>query len=156
MEGRCCPLAAFGCNRDRKRGKSQIVCGLLSAADSCPLAIEVFAGNTADPTTVHSQVQTLRGRFGVERIALVEDHGMLATTCIREDLEPVGLDWISALKSSDLRLLLRSPLRPAELVPDQVGEIVSADLPGERLRVCLNPFRRSGRGRRRRFRRTSA
>ena len=163
VEGRCCPLAAFGYNRDRKRGKRQIVCGLLCAADGCPIAIEVFAGNTADPTTVRSQVQTLRQRFGIRRIAMVADRGMLATTRIRGDLEPAGLDWISALKSSDLRLLLRppepppedpdaetqAPLRPEELVPDQVGEIVSAAFPGERLLVCLNPRLRVERARKR-------
>ena len=78
-EGRCCPLAAFGYNRDRKRGKRQIVFGLLCAPDGCPVAVEVFAGNSADPTTVSAQVQTIRKQFGVQQVALVGDRGMLTT-----------------------------------------------------------------------------
>ena len=163
LEGRRCPLAAFGYNRDGKRSKQQIVFGLLCAADGCPLAVEVFAGNTADPSTVAAQVQRLRQRFGIARIALVGDRGMLTTARIREDLEPAGLDWISALKSQHLRALLKrpkpaagqaaeavqAPLRPGQLAPDQVAEIRSEDFPGERLLVCLNPRLRAERARKR-------
>ena len=162
-EGRCCPLAAFGYNRDRKRGKRQIVFGLLCAGDGCPVAVEVFAGNTADPTTVSAQVRTLRERFGVARVALVGDRGMLTTARLREDLEPASLDWISALTSSAIQQLLqapeaaagsdaaapKAPLRPGELVPDQVAEIRSPEFPGERLLVCLNPRLRAERARKR-------
>ena len=163
LEGRRCPLAAFGYNRDGKRGKQQIVFGLLCAADGCPLAVEVFAGNTADPTTVGPQVTRIRQRFGIVRIALVGDRGMLTTARLREDLKPAGLDWISALTSQSVRTLLKrpnpspgqdpdsvqAPLRPGELVPDQVAEIRSPDFPDERLLVCLNPRLRAERARKR-------
>ena len=132
FEGRAFPLAAFGCSRDRKQGKRQIVRGLLCAADGCPVAVEVFAGNTADPATVRSQVRTRR--------ALAGDRGTLTTARIREDLAPLGIDWMSALKSSDIRKLLQrpapseddlpgeplsAPLQPGKLLPDQMAEILS-------------------------------
>ena len=107
--------------------------------------MEVFAGNTADPGTVPAQVARLKERFNIERIALVGDRGMLTTGSIRETVAPAGPDWISALKTADLRRLLKprdgraAPLRPEELQPDAVAEIFSPDFPGERLVVCLNP-----------------
>ncbi len=156
LEGRCCPLAKFGHNRDGKRGKKQIVIGLLCTREGCPIAVEVFAGNTADPTTVAAQVAKLQGRFGVRRIALVGDRGMLTTARLRESVAPAGLDWISALKSADLRKLLKplddgrpAPLQPAALQPDAVAEIVSPDFPGERLMVCFNPRLHEERARKR-------
>ena len=160
LEGRCCSLAAFGHNRDGKKGKRQIVFGLLCAGDGCPVAVEVFPGNTGDPSTVASQVQKIQGRFGIESIALVGDRGMLTTARLREDLSPAGLAWISALKTGAIRKLMRppksrgkgdepAPLRPDELVPDRVAEILSPDFPGERLLVCLNPRLREERARKR-------
>ena len=156
LEGRCCPLAAFGYNRDGKKGKKQIVFGLLCSETGCPVAVEVFAGNTADPATVSSQVARVRKRFRIKRVALVGDRGMLTTARIRENLEPAMLDWISALKSDDIRKLLKKPkkgeeppLRPDELQPDAVAEIASPDFPGERLLVCLNPRLREERARKR-------
>ena len=156
LEGRCCPLAAFGHNRDGKKGKKQIVFGLLCSASGCPVAVEVFAGNTGGPATVASQVRKLRSRFGTERIALVGDRGMLTTARIRDSLTPTDLDWISALKSTDLRTLLKpagkqgpAPLQPDRLLPDAVAEIASPDFPGERLLVCLNPRLREERARKR-------
>ena len=124
LEGRLCPLAAFGYNRDGKQGKQQIVFGLLCSADGCPLAVEVFPGNTADPTTVGPQVERIRKRFGIARIALVGDRGMLTTARIRADLAPAGLDWISALKTQHLRKLLKQP-KPA---PGQDPAAVKAPL----------------------------
>ena len=156
LEGRKCPLAAFGHNRDGKRGKMQVTYGLLCAADGCPVAVEVFAGNAGDPSTVASQVDKVRSRFGIGRIAIVGDRGMLTTARIREDLEPAGLDWISALKTGDIRKLLRegadgapAPLEPEALVPDAVAEVTGPDFPGERLMVCLNPRLRLERARKR-------
>ena len=154
LEGRCCPLAAFGHSRDGKRGRMQITFGLLCAADGCPVAVEVFPGNTSDPSTVAAQVARLRTRFGIERIAMVGDRGMITTARIRRDLEPAGLDWISALRNADIRRLLRpsdggAPLRPGELAADAVAEIASPDFPGERLMVCLNPRLRQERRRKR-------
>ena len=156
LEGRCCPLAAFGHNRDGKRGKMQVTYGLLCAADGCPVAVEVFAGNAGDPSTVAGQVDKVRKRFGIARVALVGDRGMLTTARIRRDLEPAGLDWISALRTGDIRKLLKAagpgvpaPLEPEALVPDAVAEITGPDFPGERLMVCLNPRLREERRRKR-------
>ena len=156
LEGRCCPLAAFGHNRDGKKGKKQIAFGLLCSEAGCPVAVEVFPGNTGDPATVASQVRKLRTRFGIERIALVGDRGMLTTARIRASVAPADLDWISALKSTDLRKLLKpvgkegpAPLKPDQLLPDAVAEIASPDFPGERLLVCLNPRLREERARKR-------
>lgn len=146
LEGRGCPLAKFGHNRDGKRGKPQIAIGLLCTGEGCPIAVEVFEGNTADPGTVAAQVAKLKGRFDVKRIALVGDRGMLTTARIRQTVAPAGLDWISALKTADLRRLLKplsdgrpAPLTPEALRPDAVAEILSPDFPGERLVVCFNP-----------------
>ena len=156
LEGSKCPLAAFGHNRDGKKGKRQIVFGLLCAADGCPVAVEVFPGNASDPSTVARQVNRVRRRFGIGRVALVGDRGMLTTARIREDLDPAGLDWISALKTTDIRKLLRegaegdpAPLVPEALVPDAVAEVTGPDFPGERLMVCLNPRLRQERRRKR-------
>ncbi|MCZ0943404.1 MAG: transposase [Gammaproteobacteria bacterium] len=146
LEGRCCPLAKFGHSRDGRRGRRQVAIGLLCAGDGCPIAVEAFEGNTADPGTVAAQVAKLKGRFSVKRIALVGDRGMLTTARIRKTVAPAGLDWISALKTADLRKLLKppkdggpAPLRPDGLQPDAVAEILSPDFPGERLMVCFNP-----------------
>ena len=155
LEERCCPLAAFGYNRDGKKGKPQIVFGLLCAADGCPVAVEVFEGNTADPATVARQVRTIQRRFGIERIALVGDRGMITDARIREDLRPAGLDWVSALTAKGLRrLLLNSPLAEqpelaAGLRPDGVVEVVSDEFPGETILVCLNVRLREERARKR-------
>ena len=142
FEGRCCPLAAFGHNRDGKRGKKQIVYGLLCSEEGCPVAIEVLAGNTADPSTVAGQVAKIRGRFGISQVALVGDRGMLTTARIRKDVEPSGLDRIPALTTGDIRRLLTGappPLVPEELVDDAVAGITGPEHPGERLMMCLNP-----------------
>ena len=160
LEGHRSPLAAFGHNRDGKKGKPQIVFGLLCAGDGCPLAVDVFPGNTADPTTVATQVKKIQERFGIESIALVGDRGMLTTARLKQDLSPAGLAWVSALRTDGIRKLLRpsksggdgeapAPLRPGELVPDRVAEILSPDFPGERLLVCLNPRLRQERARKR-------
>ncbi len=149
LEGRCCPLAAFGYNRDGKKGKKQIVFGLLCNSEGCPIAVELFAGNTADPTTLASQVNKIQKRFGITRIALVGDRGMITSARIQGDLKPAGLAWVSALKAVDLRKLARTTLAPDELTPDAVAEITSPDFPGERLMVCLNPRLREERRRKR-------
>ena len=157
VEGKCCPLASFGYNRDRKRGKMQIVYGLLCAADGCPVAIEVFCGNSADPGTLATQISKIRKRFNIHNVALVGDRGMITSARIREDLLPVALDWISALRNADIRKLFKdqkdsetdTKLCASELQPDQVAEIVSAEFPGERLLVCLNPRLRQERAQKR-------
>ena len=120
------------------------------------MTVELFQGNTADPTTVAAQVAKVRTRFAIDRIALVGDRGMITTARIREDLEPAGLAWISALKTSDVRKLAGGPktdkgppLSLEALVDDAVAEISSPDFPGERLMVCLNPRLREERRRKR-------
>ena len=96
LEGRRCPLARHGHSRDGKKGKLQIEFGLLCNAEGCPVAVEVFAGDTADPKTVRAEIDKLRGRFGLSRVVLVGDRGMLTEARIREEVKPAGLDWIQA------------------------------------------------------------
>jgi hypothetical protein len=139
MEGRCCPLASRGYNRDRKNGKLQIVYGLLCAPDGCPVAIEVFEGNTADPTTVPAQVKKLKQRFGLDHVVLVGDRGMITQARITEDLKPAGLDWITALRAPDIKDLLASGTLQLSLFDDRdMASITSPEFPGERLVVCRN------------------
>ena len=114
FEGRSCPLAKHGYSRDGKRGKLQIVFGLLCDRQGCPVAVEVFEGNSADPSTVSRQVEKLRQRFALSRVVMVGDRGMLTSARIRQDLEPAGLDWVSALRSTDIHdLVQRQVLQPS-------------------------------------------
>src|SRR5438094_5190440 len=106
LEGRCCPLAQFGYSRDGKRGKLQIVYGLLCAPEGCPVAIEVFAGSTADPATLTSQVTKLKERFALDHVVLVGDRGMLTQARISEDIKAAALDWITALRAPAIKALL--------------------------------------------------
>jgi hypothetical protein len=139
MEGRCCPLAQFGYNRDRKRGKLQIVYGLLCAANGCPVAIEVFEGSTADPTTLTSQVSKLKERFGLDHVVLVGDRGMITQARITEDLTKAGLDWITALRAPAIKALRDAGALQMSLFDERdMGSITSPDFPGERLIVCRN------------------
>ena len=154
VEGQCNALAAFGHNRDGKKGKKQIVFGLLCSADGCPVAVEVFRGNTADPLTLGPQIAKLKQRFSMDRIAQVGDRGMITTARIREQLRLSELDWISTLKSTDIRKLVSAPpgqaaLRPEQLEDDAVAEVSSPDFPSERLIVCFNPRRKEDRRRNR-------
>jgi hypothetical protein len=102
LEGRCCPLAQFGFNRGGKRGKLQIVYGLMCAADGCPVAIEVFEGSTGDPTTLAAQIDELKRRFDLTHVVLVGDRGMITQTRIDADIKPAGLDWITALRAPQI------------------------------------------------------
>ena len=140
--GRCCSLAKYGHNRDGKRGVPQINYGLLCDRDGCPVAIEVFEGNTADPTTVSTQIAKLRERFGLKRVILVGDRGMLTSARIREELADVeGLDWITALRSESIRKLIGSgAIAPSLFDQRDLAEITSPEFPGERLVVCRNPL----------------
>ena len=108
MEGSQCKLAQRGYSRDGKRGKLQIEFGLLCDADGCPVAVEVYSGNTADPRTVGSQISKLRERFGLSKEVLVGDRGMLTEARIREEVKPAGLDWISALRGPAIRELVEA------------------------------------------------
>ena len=142
FEGTCCPLAKRGHNRDKKQGKLQIVYGLLCDKNGCPVAIEVFEGNTADPKTVKDQIVKLRNRFGLKRVIIVGDRGMLTSARIREELAPEeGLDWISALKAPSIRKIMEDKQIDRSLFDRQgLAEITHPDFPGERLIVCHNPL----------------
>jgi hypothetical protein len=142
MEGVTCPLASLGYNRDGKKGKLQIEYGLLCNKDGCPVAVEVFEGNTADPMTLGSQVEKLRKRFELKRLVLVGDRGMITQARIDQELRAVeGLEWISALRSSQIGQLIEEGIL-AESLFDQrnLAEISSPDFPGERLIACRNPL----------------
>jgi hypothetical protein len=150
MEGRCCPLAQYGYNRDGKRGKLQIVYGLLCAADGCPVAIEVFEGSTADPVTLTSQVTKLKERFGLAHVVLVGDRGMITQARIAEDLGTAGLDWITALRAPAIKMLRDAGALQMSLFDERdMAAITSPDFPGERLIVCRNRALAAERGRRR-------
>jgi transposase len=140
MEGRCCPLAKRGYSRDGKKGTLQIVYGLLCAADGCPVAIEVFDGNTGDPKTLAPQIEKLKQRFHLDRVVLVGDRGMITEARIAEDIKSAGLDWISALRAPAIKDLLNSGALQFTLFDQRdMASITSPDFPGERLIVCRNP-----------------
>lgn len=140
LEGRCCELGRFGYSRDGKRDKLQIVFGLLCAADGCPVAVEVFEGDTGDPSTLAAQVTKLKERFGLSRVALVGDRGMITAARIEKDLTPAGLDWLTALRAPAIQALAadNGPLQLTLFDERDMAEIVSPDYPGERLIVCRN------------------
>jgi len=141
FEGRKCPLAKFGHSRDGKRDKLQIVFGLLTNGDGCPVAVEVFAGNTGDPKTLPAQIKKIRERFAIARVVLVGDRGMLTDARLREDLRPIeGLDWITALRAPAIQALAAGGALQLTLFDQQdLAEITHPDYPGERLLVCKNP-----------------
>jgi len=139
MEGRCCPLAQFGYNRDGKKGKLQIVYGLLCAPDGCPIAVEVFEGSTGDPSTLGAQVTKLKQRFGLDHVVLVGDRGMITQARITQDVKPAGLDWITALRAPAIRGLIEGGAFQMSLFDDRdMAAITSPDFPGERLILCRN------------------
>jgi transposase len=152
FEGRHCPLAKYGYSRDERRSNLQIVFGLLSNGEGCPVAVEVFAGNTADPKTVAAQVKKLRERFQLERIILVGDRGMLTQKRIEEDLqEHEGLQWVTALRAPQIQALMAQGAIQMSLFDEQnLLEITHPDYPEERLVVCRNPLLASERARKRR------
>jgi DDE family transposase len=150
LEGRCCELARFGYSRDGKKGKLQIVYGLLCATDGCPVAVEVFEGSTADPMTLSTQIDKLKERFGLSRVVLVGDRGMITSARIRDELKPAGLDWITALRAPQIRALLDTGAFQLSLFDERdLAEITAPEFPGERLVVCKNPLLAEERARKR-------
>src|SRR5580692_5384412 len=150
MEGRCCPLAKRGYSRDGKKGTLQIVYGLLCAPDGCPVAVEVFDGNTGDPTTLAPQIDKLKQRFGLDHVVLVGDRGMITEARITEDIKTAGLDWITALRAPAIKDLLNSGILQLTLFDQRdMASITSPDFPGERLVVCRNPDLAAERARKR-------
>jgi transposase len=151
LTGRCCALAARGHSRDGKRDDPQIVFGLICTAEGCPIAVEVFKGNTADPATVAAQVSKLKQRFGIERIAWVGDRGMLSSARIEQVLQPQGMDWISSLRAPQIAQLAaeHGPFQPSLFDERNLLELSSEHFPGERLVVCRNPLLAEERARKR-------
>src|SRR5213594_5111057 len=151
FEGRHCPLAKLGHSRDDKSGKLQIVVGLLTNRDRCPIAVEVFAGNTGDPKTVAGQITKIRERFSIQRIVLVGDRGVLTSARIREDLKPIeGIDWITALRAPSIQQLVESGSLQMGLFDEKdLAEIFDPAYPGERLVACKNPLLATERARKR-------
>jgi transposase len=140
MEGRCCPLAKRGYSRDGRKGTLQIIYGLLCAPDGCPVAIEVFDGNTGDPMTLAKQVEKLKQRFHLDHVVLVGDRGMITQARITEDIKSAGLDWITALRAPAIRALLESGALQLSLFDQRdIASITAPEFPGERLVVCRNP-----------------
>lgn len=151
LEGRCCELARFGYSRDGQPGKPQIVFGLLCAANGCPVAVEVFEGNTADPAMLSAQPAKLRQRFGLERVVLVGDRGIITQARIEAELKPAGLDWIAALRAPAIQALAGDggPLQLSLFDTREMAEITAPDSPGKRLLVCRNPALAEERARKR-------
>ena len=151
LEGRKCTLARHGYSRDKKRGKLQIVLALLCNRDGCPVAVEVFEGNTADPAALGSQVKKLRDRFGLDRIVVVGDRGLITNARIEEDLKPDALAWISALRAPAIRKLAEQGHLQLSLFDQRdMAEISAPELyPEERLIVCRNPLLAAERTRKR-------
>ena len=140
LEGHCCELAQFGYSRDKRSDRPQIVYGLLCDRHGCPIAIEAFSGETGDPSTIQAQVEKLKKRFGLARVVLVGDRGMITQARIREDLKPAGIDWITALRAPQIRALVDSGPLQLDLFDEQtdLAEITAPDYPSERLVVCRN------------------
>jgi hypothetical protein len=151
FEGRRCPLARIGHSRDGRFDRPQIVFGLLTDAQGCPVATEVFDGNTGDPTTVLPQVKKLRERFGLQRVVLVGDRGMITSARIEQDLKQApGLEWITALRGPAIRKLVETGVLDVSLFDERdLAEVSSPDYPGERLIVCRNPLLATDRKRKR-------
>jgi len=141
FEGRCCPLAQHGYSRDHRGDRPQIVDGLLCTREGLPVAVEVFDGNTADPATLSAQVEKLKDRFGISRVVLVGDRGMITSARIGTDLRPAGVDWITCLRAPAIQALAaeNGPLQLSLFDERDLAEISAPEMfPGERLIVCRN------------------
>ena len=149
-EGHTCPLARFGYNRDGKKGLPIIVYGLLTDSGGRPVAVEVYPGNTADSTTVPDQIGKIRDRFGLQRVVLVGDRGMLTSLQIDTLRTYPGLGWVSALRSEAIaELIAKGELKPKDFEADPLAEITSPDYPDERLIACYNAALAKKRGEKR-------
>lgn len=141
VQGRHCQLARIGYSRDGKRGSLQIEYGLITDAEGRPVAVDVFAGNTADPATLASQVEKLKQNFKLAEVVLVGDRGMLTSARIKALRELGGLSWISALRAPQIQALVHSGSLQLSLFDERnLAEIRDPDFPGERLVVCKNPL----------------
>lgn len=152
LEGRHCALARFGYSRDHRRDRPQLVIGLLCAGNGCPVAVEVFEGNTADPATLAPQITRIRQRFGLRRVVMVGDRGLITEARVEQVLRPAALDWITALRAPAIQALAVAdgPSQLSLFDHRDMAEITSPDYPGERLVVCRNPLLGEERARKRR------
>jgi len=150
-EGRTCPLALFGHDRDGQKRLPIIVYGVVTDAEGRPVAVEIYPGNTGDPTTVVDQVEKLRKQFELSHVVLVGDRGMLTQPQIDKIKKYPGLGWITALRSVAIRGLVEKGALQLSLFDEKnLAEITSPDYPGERLMACYNPLLEEERGRTRR------
>jgi transposase len=141
FEGSHCPLARRGYSRDHRRDLPQVNYGLLCSEEGCPVAVEVFEGNVNDVKTLPTQVQKLKERFGLKRVVVVGDRGMVTSVAIRQELTEAGFGWITALRHAAIAKLHRANLITPSLFDEQnLAEVSSPSYPGERLVVCFNPF----------------
>jgi hypothetical protein len=140
FEGHTCPLGKIGHPRDGVKGRLQIVYGLLCSTAGVPIAVEVFDGNTADPNTLAAQIGKLKDKFGLTRVCLVGDRGMLTTARIDDELRPAELDWITALRAPQIKALVEHGAIQLSLFDEQnLFQVTHPDYPGERLVCCRNP-----------------
>lgn len=140
-EGHACPLARYGHDRDGRTGQPIIVYGVLTDGEGRPVAVDVYPGNTGDPTTVPDQVAHLQTEFRIARVVLVGDRGMLTDAQLRTLRAHPGLGWISALRSPAIRDLVESGTLQLSLFDQQhLAEITTPEYPGERLIACFNPL----------------
>jgi ribosomal protein L35 len=151
FEGRQCPLARLGHSRDERSANPQIVIGLMTNAEGCPVAVEVFEGNTADPKTVEKQISKLRERFDLRQIVVVGDRGTLTSARIRENLQTSEqIQWITALRAPQIATLVKSQALQLSFFDEcDLAEIEHPDYPGERLIACRNPLLATERTRKR-------
>jgi hypothetical protein len=141
FEGRCCPLAQLGYSRDQKRGTLQIIYGLLCAPDGCPVTVEVFEGSLHDDKTLPAQIEKLRERFGLSRVIVVSDRGIVTNANLELLARTEGASWITALKAPQVQKLAKAGTLQLSLFDQHnLAEITSDDYPGERLIVCRNPL----------------
>jgi len=149
-EGHTCPLAQFGHNREGKNGLPIIVYGVMTDGQGCPVAVSIYAGNTGDPATVSDQIEKLREKFGLERVILVGDRGMLTQPQIDKLKQLDGMGWITALTSTAIRELVDEGALQLSLLDEKnLVEITALEYPGERLMVCHNPVLEEQRQRKR-------
>jgi hypothetical protein len=150
LEGRTCPLAAFGYSRDGKRGKPQIVYGLVTDPDGRPVAVNVFAGDTGDPTAFAATVETVTSQLGLDRVVLVGDRGMITSARVDALRELEGMGWITALRAPAVKhLATQGAIQLSLFDQTNLAEIAHPDYPDERLVVCRNPALGTDRARKR-------
>jgi len=140
-EGSTCPLAQFGHNRDGKKGKKIIVYGVMTSAEGCPVAVQVYPGNTKDSTTVPDQADKLRGRFGLDRVVLVGDRGMITQVQVDHLTAYPGIGWITAMGHQAIKKIAgEGSLQLSLFDKDNIAEMTSPGYPGQRLIACYNPL----------------